>query len=151
MSESRAQRMQVVLLLARQQEAAAAQQLTLVREQLNSEAQQLRELNDYKDQYLLGRAQLRSGIRPQELINFTNFMGRLNQACSDQSVKIARIEQQLGLVQKKWREKYQKRKSLEELIVQIQKGEAAELDKLLQKELDEFSSLQSGRNDDFRG
>ena len=148
MGENRAQRMQVVLLLARQHEDKAAQQLTLMKDQLNGENQQLRELSEYKDQYLHGHAQLHTGIRPQELINFTNFMTRLNQACSDQTVKIARIEQQITLLQQKWREKYQKRKSLEELIQRIEKEESAQLDKQLQKEMDEFSRLHVGRSDE---
>lgn len=148
MAESRAQRMQVVLTLAVKQEDEAAQKLRQYRDQLAQEERQLADLRDYATQYLNAQGNLREGVLAHELINYSSFIGRLNEACREQEVKVVRMTALLDSLQQQWRIKHQKRKSIEELIVRLQQEDNLLLDKRLQKELDELSSQQLQRQRD---
>ncbi len=147
MAESRAKRMQVVLSLAKKQEDEAASKLSQYRDQLAQEQRQLEELRDYAAQYLNEQGSLREGILAHELINYSSFINRLNQACSEQEAKVARMAKLMESLQQQWRMKYQKRKSIEELIVRLQMEDDLIADKRLQKELDELSAQQLLRRD----
>jgi len=140
MAESRAQRMQVVQTLAERQEDEAAKKLSQFREQLVQEELQLADLRDYAAQYLHAQGELRQGILAHELINYSTFINRLNEACREQEAKVERYRSIQASLQQQWRIKHQKRKSIEELIVRLQQEDALVLDKRLQKEMDELSS-----------
>lgn len=142
MAESRAKRMKVVLTLAERQEEDAAQKLSQFRDQLAQEEHQLRELRDYAQQYLSAQGSLRQGIHAHELINYSSFIHRLNEACNEQESKVVRMQGMLANLQKQWQVRHQKRKSIEDLIKRLQHEDDVILDKRLQKELDELSSLQ---------
>ena len=142
MAESRAKRMQVVLTLAVRQEDDAAQKLTQFREQLAQEELQLQELRDYAAQYLQEQGGLREGVMAHELINYSSFIHRLHEACGEQESKVVRMQSLLANLQKQWQVKHQKRKSIEDLIKRLQHDDDVILEKRLQKELDELSSLQ---------
>ncbi|EIK45934.1 putative flagellar protein FliJ [Cellvibrio sp. BR] len=148
MAESRAKRMQVVLSLAKKQEDEAANKLSQYREQLVLEQRQLVELRDYAAQYLNAQGALREGILAHELINYSSFIYRLNEACTEQEAKVARMTRLLESLQQQWRVKHQKRKSIEELIVRLQHEDNLIADKLLQKELDDLSAQQLQRQRD---
>lgn len=148
MAESRAKRMQVVLALAKKQEDEAANKLSQYREQLAQEQRQLVELRDYAAQYLNAQGALREGILAHELINYSSFIQRLNEACSEQETKVARMTKLMESLQQQWQVKYQKRKSIEDLIVRLQHEDQLIADKLLQKELDELSAQQLQRQRD---
>ncbi|MFC3115374.1 flagellar export protein FliJ [Cellvibrio fontiphilus] len=148
MAESRAKRMQVVLTLAQKQEDEAANKLSQFREQLAQEQRQLVELRDYATQYLHAQGALREGILAHELINYSSFIHRLNEACTEQEAKVARMTKLLDSLQQQWRVKHQKRKSIEELIVRLQHEDELIADKRLQKELDELSAQQLLRQRD---
>lgn len=142
MADSRAKRMQVVLTLAIRQEDEAAQKLNQFRDQLAQEERQLQELRDYAAQYLQQQGGLREGVLAHELINYSSFIHRLNEACNEQEGKVARMHSLLANLQKQWQVKHQKRKSIEDLIKRLQHEDDVILEKRLQKELDELSSLQ---------
>jgi flagellar FliJ protein len=148
MAESRAKRMQVVLTLAERQEDDAAKKLSQFREQLAMEEQQLVELRDYANQYLHAQGELRQGVLAHELINYSSFINRLNEACREQETKVQRYKVILDSFQQQWRVKHQKRKSIEELIARLLQEDNLLLDKRLQKELDELSSQQLQRQSD---
>jgi len=148
MAESRAKRMQVVLTLAERQEDEAAKKLSQFREQLAQEERQLVELRDYANQYLHAQGELRQGVHAHELINYSSFINRLNEACREQETKVERYKVMLDSLQQQWRIKHQKRKSIEELIARLHKEDNLLLDKRLQKELDELSSQQLQRQSD---
>jgi flagellar protein FliJ len=148
MAESRAKRMQVVLTLALKQEDEAAKKLSQFREQLAQEERQLEELRDYAAQYLHTQSELREGILAQELINYSSFIGRLNEACREQEGKISRYQQLFDSLQQQWRVKHQKRKSIEDLIARLTREDNLLLDKRLQQELDELSAQQLQRQVD---
>lgn len=142
MGESRAKRMKVVLVLAERQEDEAAEKLRQFRDQVALEERQLQELRDYAKQYLDAQGGLRQGITAHELINYSTFIHRLNEACTEQEGKVVRMQGMLANIQKQWQIKHQKRKSIEDLIKRLQHEDDVMLDKRLQKELDELSSLQ---------
>lgn len=148
MAESRAQRMQVVLTLAVRQEDEAAQKLGQFREQLAQEERQLVELRDYAAQYLNAQGALREGVLASELINYSGFIGRVNEACRDQETKVERFKHLLDNLQQQWRAKHQKRKSIEDLITRMKQEDDRLLDQRLQKEMDELSSQQLQRKSD---
>ncbi len=142
MAESRAKRMKVVLTLAERQEEDAAQKLRQFRDQLAQENRQLQELRDYSKQYLDAQGGLRQGVFAHELINYSSFIRRLNEACNEQEAKVVRMQGMLTNLQNQWQIKHRKRKSIEDLIKRLQHEDDLLLDKRLQKELDELSSLQ---------
>lgn len=148
MAESRSKRMQVVLTLAVRQEETAAKKVAEVRDQVAKEERQLADLRDYAAQYLQAQSQLRDGILAHELINYSTFIARLNEACAEQETKVKRYQVALESVQKQWRVLHQKRKSIEDLIARLQHEDNLLLDKRLQKELDELSSQQFLRRQD---
>lgn len=148
MAESRAKRMLVVQTLAQKQEDEAAQKLRQMREQLAQEQRQLQELRDYSAQYLNAQGALREGVLAHELINYSSFIGRLNEACREQEAKVMRVSSLLDALQQQWRIKHQKRKSIEELIVRLQQEDNQLLEKRLQKELDDLSAQQLERQRD---
>lgn len=148
MAESRAKRMQLVAGLAKKDEDDAANKLSQYREQLAAEERQLAELRDYAGQYLNAQGALRQGVMAHELINYSSFIHRLNEACKEQAAKVARMAKQLDALQQQWRIKHQKRKSIDDLIVRLQQEESVFADKRLQKELDELSAQQLLRQKD---
>lgn len=148
MAESRAKRMQLVAGLAKKDEDDAANKLSQYREQLAAEERQLAELRDYAGQYLNAQGALRQGVMAHELINYSSFIHRLNEACKEQAAKVARMAKQLDALQQQWRIKHQKRKSIDDLIVRLQQEESVLADKRLQKELDELSAQQLLRQKD---
>lgn len=145
MAETRAQRMQVVLTLAQRHEDEAAKRLGDCRDLLAAEQRQLAELIEYRDQYLHAQGESRTGVYAQELINYSHFISRLGDACREQEAKVARTQTNLSALQQQWREKHQKRKSIEDLIHRLQQEDNLLLDKRLQKELDELSAQQLQR------
>lgn len=146
MAESRAKRMQVVLTLAVRQEDESAKKLSQFREQVAQEERQLVELRDYAAQYLNAQGALRQGVLASELINYSGFISRVNEACRDQETKLERLRHLLENLQQQWRIKHQKRKSIEDLISRMQQEDDLLIDKRLQKEMDELSSQQLLRN-----
>lgn len=134
--------MQIVLSLADRTEQAAAQRLLHYREQVNAEQQQLHQLEQYTEQYLHTYAERKSGLYAQELISYSSFIQRLDEARQEQQLKLGRMLQTLEQIQLDWREKHQRRKSIQELIARLQHQENDELEKSLQKELDELSTQQ---------
>lgn len=148
MAESRAHRMQVVLTLAIRQEDEAAKKVGEVRDQVAREERQLADLQDYATQYLRAQGELRAGILAHELINYSSFINRLNEACVEQEAKVQRYQAILETVQQQWRVIHQKRKSIEDLITRLKHEDNLLLDKRLQKELDELSAQQFLRQAD---
>lgn len=146
MAQSRAKRMQLVLDLALKTEEEAAQKLSQCREQVKQEEAQMLQLRSYSDQYLQEQGARKTHVSPQQLINYSGFIQRLNQLCVEQEHKIARLQGMVANAQKAWQVAYQKRKSIEELIARLVREEAMADDKRQQKELDELASLRSQYN-----
>lgn len=145
MAEPRSKRMQIVLALADRHEQAAAQRLGSYREQVNAEQEQMRQLEEYAAHYLESYGSLKAGLYAQELISYSNFIQRLDGAKKEQRAKLDRMLQILEQVQQDWREKHQRRKSVQDLITRMRYEENDVLEKRLQKELDDLSAQQFQR------
>ena len=146
MAESRAKRMQVVLLLAERNEQDAGKQLGQQQALVAAEEEQLRQLDDYANQYLKTYAERRTNVRPQELIAYSGFIQRLAGARKEQQAKLERACKLRERLQQLWQIAYHKRESLKNLILRLQLEEGAAQDKRLQKELDELVAQQFSRN-----
>lgn len=138
----RSERMGAVLTLAERSEQQAAQALESAREQLLTEQQQMDQLQQYRAQYIQEYQNRREGVRPAELIGYSSFIQRLEAVLAEQDKKMLLLQQQLAERQQQWQKKYQKRKSIQELIVRLQQEERTALEQKLQKELDELAAQQ---------
>lgn len=146
MAESRAKRMQVVLLLAERKEQNAGQQLSLQQQVVAAEVEQLRQLDDYATQYLQTYADRKTNVRPHELIAYSGFIQRLGEARNEQQAKVGRMLVLRDRLQQLWQIAHHKRQSVEELILRLQHEENGIADKRLQKELDELIGQQYSRH-----
>lgn len=146
MAQTRAQRMQIVLDLALKDEDTAAKNLSKCRDQIKQEEEQLMQLRSYSDQYLQEQGAKKTVVSPDQLINCSGFIQRLNHLCVEQQQKITRLEGLAANALKAWQMAYQKRKSIEELIARFIREDALADDKRQQKEMDELASLRSQYN-----
>lgn len=149
MAESRAKRMQVVLMLAERKEQEVGDQLNKQRQLVDAEQEQLRQLQEYADQYRHNYSGRKTNVRPDELIAYSGFIQRLSEACLDQQAKVERQQKVLDRCQQLWRIAHHKCESIKELIERLQQDENALVDKRLQKELDELVGQQYSRRDLF--
>ena len=150
MADSRAKRMQVVLTLAERNEQQTGQQLSQFTVQVEAEAEQLRQLDEYAAQYLNSYSARKTAVRPQELIAYSGFIQRLGLARKEQQARLDRFQIQLERYRQAWRIAHQKTESIKELILRLQSEENALLDKRLQKEMDELvGQAYSRREENF--
>lgn len=149
MAESRAKRMQVVLMLAERKEQEVGDQLNKQRQLVDAELEQLRQLEEYAQQYLQNYSVRKTHVRPDELIAYSGFIQRLGEARHDQQAKVERQQKVLDRCQQLWRIAHHKCESIKELIERLKQDENALADKRLQKELDELVGQQYSRPDLF--
>ncbi len=150
MADSRAKRMQVVLTLAERNEQETGQQLSQFTLQVDAEAEQLRQLEEYAAQYLNTYTSRKTAVRPQELIAYSGFIQRLGLAQKEQQARLDRFQVQLERYRQAWRIAHQKTESIKELITRLQHEENALVDKRLQKEMDELvGQAYSRREENF--
>lgn len=149
MAESRAKRMQVVLMLAERKEQEVGEQLSKQRQLVDAELEQLRQLEEYAQQYLHNYSVRKTNVRPDELIAYSGFIQRLGEARMDQQAKVERQQKVLDRCQQLWRIAHHKCESIKELIERLKQDENALLDKKLQKELDELVGQQYSRPELF--
>lgn len=150
MADSRAKRMQVVLTLAERNEQQTGEQLRQFTVQVEAEAEQLRQLEEYAAQYLNSYSERKTSVRPQELIAYSSFIQRLGVARKEQQSRLDRFQLQLERYRQTWRIAHQKTESIKDLITRLQQEENALLDKRLQKEMDELvGQAYSRREENF--
>jgi flagellar FliJ protein len=137
MTESRAKRMKTVLSLAEKREQAAARLLGEWRKQLATEQAQLQQLVEYRDHYQQVYANRSQVSRASDLITYSSFLQRLIAACKDQEQKISLVQRQYDISLQAWQQSYHRRQSLAQMIERLQNEELLQLEKRLQKELDE--------------
>lgn len=149
MAESRAKRMEVVLLLAERKEQEAGLQLKQQRQLVDLEIEQLRQLDEYAKQYLHSYSVRKTNVRPDELIAYSGFIQRLGNARKEQEAKIERQQKVFDRLQHLWRIAHHKCEGIKDLIERLKLDENALIDKRLQKELDELVGQQYSRRDLF--
>lgn len=148
MAQSRSQRMQVVLVLAERNEQKAGQQFSQYRTQVEQEQEQLRQLDDYANQYLQEYSSRKTAVKAQELIAYSTFIQRLDEARKDQLNRLNRMQVTLNKLQQVWQVAYQKRESIKDLIARLKDEENVLIDKRLQKEMDELVGQAYARRGD---
>jgi flagellar FliJ protein len=138
--EVRSKRLQIVLTLAERNEQAAAQEVAESRALLETEQTQLRQLEEYTEHYLQAYSAHTRQVRAQDLITYSGFIQRLSKVRAEQQHKLERITRLYEEKLQQWREKYQRRQSIADLITRLQQEENAVLEKKLQKELDDLTT-----------
>ena len=150
MAESRAKRMQVVLTLTERSEQQAGEKLSKFTAQVDAESEQLRQLDEYAEQYLIVYGSRKVAVKPQELIAYSGFIQRLAEARKEQQARLERLQLQLERFRQVWRIAHQKTESIKDLITRLNQEENALLDKRLQKEMDELvGQAYSRREENF--
>lgn len=148
MAERRSQRLKAVIMLAGREEQAAAVRLAEQRALLDSEQQQLTQLEDYRHQYLDEYHQLRTNVQPQSLMSYSSFLQRLSQAVEGQRQRLAQVRQGLEQSRAHWQEKYHRRRSLEDLVARLRQEEDTVIEQKLQRELDDLAAQRFSRDFD---
>ena len=139
MAPPRSKRLAIVERLIEQQEQQLAKAVGMARQQLQQEEKKHQDLQNYLGDYeseLLTQGE--GGISGSQWQNFQFFIGQLEQAISQQRGAVQRAEQQIEIVLVKWRQVYQKRKSLGSLIHKIKLDELVEQEKKEQKQVDDL-------------
>lgn len=111
------------------------------------ERDQLQQLQHYSEEYQQQVAGNHKGLRAQELISSRAFLQRLTNLQINQQQKIQQINGVIEQLTQEWKKRYQRRQSIESLIERLEIEESAELDKQLQREIDELSSQAFFRTD----
>jgi flagellar FliJ protein len=140
--ESRAKRLQIVLTLAQRHEQEAARQVAEARAQMEAEEAQLRQLEEYTEQYLQTYRTRTENVRAEDLMIYSSFIQRLNRVLAEQKIKLERVTAEYEQTLQQWREKYQRRQSIADLIARLEQEENTALEKRLQKELDDLTTQQ---------
>lgn len=104
------------------------------------ERDQLQQLQQYSEEYQQQVASNNKGLRAQELISSRAFLQRLTNLQVNQQQKIQQLSAVIDQLTAEWQKRYHRRKSIENLIERLKTEESAELDKQLQREIDELSS-----------
>ncbi len=141
----RSKRMAIVLTLAERAEATAAQRLQEARHQCQMDEDKLQELKEYHQDYADQIDQRREGLTAQIIMTYRHFLQQLEQSVEVQGAKV----KQAGLLCERllveWQQLYHRRRSIGELIERLQKTESSILEKRLQKEIDELTTLNQHR------
>lgn len=137
----RSQRLQLVERLAQQREDQAAQALHQARHQLAGEQRQLAELEGYRgeyQQYL--QVQGGQGLSILQWRRTQGFIDQLGQVIAQQEGVIRQWQRQEAQLLEHWRQLYQRRKTLGQLVERVSMEEIIEADRREQKALDEMVS-----------
>ena len=95
MSLERAQRMSLVLKVARQQAQSLAAELSKLRHQQRQEQQQEQELKRYFEEYRIDLNRAGHGLSAQSIAQGRGFLSRLNDVCENQHIKVVQCEQHI--------------------------------------------------------
>jgi len=141
MGIKRSQRMLTVLQLAVRTEEGAASQLEQSRRQLEQARQQLQQVEEYQQGYIQSLNQPKSGQSAYSMINDRRFLEQLSFVCQTQAGQIEQLRQNEDQCLQNWQTCYQRRRNIEQLIEKLKQDESQLVEKQLQKEMDELSSL----------
>lgn len=140
MAEKRSERLKVVLQLALKAQQDVADLMAQQHQKVGLERDQLQQLQQYSEEYQQQVASNNKGLRAQELISSRAFLQRLTNLQLNQQQKIQQLNAVIDQLTAEWQKRYHRRQSIENLIERLKTEESAELDKQLQREIDELSS-----------
>lgn len=141
MAVKRSQRMAIVLQMAERAEEAAARQLEQSRSQVAQAQQQLQQVEEYQKDYTQALNQPKAGVSAYAMINDRRFLEQLHLVCQSQMAQIHQLSEQEARCLRNWQQCYQRRRNIVQLIDKLKQNESALLEKQLQKEMDELSSV----------
>lgn len=139
----RSQRLLVVVDMAKRAESEAAEFLAQAQNQLNGEAQRLRELDEYYAQYEQTQTQLRGGVNASDIEKIRTFLQQLANAKQAQKMQVERMNDLFRKAKEKWQECHLKHKLMCDMVERMRLEEQAVFDKLEQKLLDEWFTSQN--------
>ena len=141
MAVARSKRMETVLKLVGDQEKQAALRLNQSRSSVENAESQLVELIEYEKEYLQAINSNRRPDNVQSMLNDRAFVGNLAQAKEVQHSRINQLKQDEQRSLEAWTLAHRKRKQIENLIENLKQGEAADVERKLQKLLDELTNI----------
>ncbi len=136
----RADRLRVVVDMAKQKEDESAALLDKKRQALNDEQQRLGDLKEYYTEYDLKFKQANTVIRAEEFAAKRNFLHQLALSCELQGSQVTLMQQEFDAAINEWRLCHLKHERLQGYVAQLEKEELALLDKQEQKRVDEWVS-----------
>ncbi|WP_075185535.1 flagellar export protein FliJ [Teredinibacter haidensis] len=145
MAIKRSQRMDVVVELARRKQDKVAVAVNSQQGILAAEKQRYQDLQDYYQHYNQAFSANISGLRASKFSESRTFLQQMAQAIEGQKRQVAVVEQQLTQVQSEWHKCYLKRQSLEDLQKRYIKEEAADRERLEQRQVEEWITQRSSR------
>lgn len=147
MAAKRSERLKVVLQMALKAQQDVADLMAQQQQKIGVERDQLQQLQQYSLEYQQQVASNNKGLRAQELISSRAFLQRLSNLQLNQQQKIQQLNAVVEQLTTEWQKRYHRRQSIEKLIERLKTEESAELDKQLQREIDELSSQAFFRKD----
>lgn len=147
MAAKRSERLKVVLQMALKAQQDVADLMAQQQQKIGVERDQLQQLQQYSLEYQQQVASNNKGLRAQELISSRAFLQRLSNLQLNQQQKIQQLNAVIEQLTTEWQKRYHRRQSIEKLIERLKAEESAELDKQLQREIDELSSQAFFRKD----
>lgn len=147
MAAKRSERLKVVLQMALKAQQDVADLMAQQQQKIGVERDQLQQLQQYSLEYQQQVTSNNKGLRAQELISSRAFLQRLSNLQLNQQQKIQQLNAVVEQLTTEWQKRYHRRQSIEKLIERLKTEESAELDKQLQREIDELSSQAFFRKD----
>lgn len=141
MSVKRSKRMMLVLDMAQRAEDSAAQALEQARQATQQTEQQLQQISQYQRDYELQLNQPKAGVSVQALMNDRQFLAQLMGVVATQKSQLQQLRDNESNQLHNWQLCYQRRKNIEKMIAGLKSEEDAQLEKQLQKEMDELSMI----------
>lgn len=138
--KDRADRLHVVVDMAKQKEDESATRLEIKRQALNDEQQRLGDLKEYYAEYDLSFKQANKVMRAEDFAAKRNFLHQLSLSCELQDSQVELMQQEFDAAINEWRLFHLKVERLQGYVAKLKKEGLALLDKQEQKSVDEWVS-----------
>ncbi len=114
----------------------------------NSQRSRLKMLEDYRDEYAQRlREATKQGVTPTVLLNYQDFLARIDEAILQQRLAVENSEQSTKAGQEHWRSQNKQLKAIDTLSQRHDARERYQENKLDQKLQDEFSARKYATDD----
>ena len=134
------QRMQPALELAQERMRTASLKLADVQFRYEQKQQKLRQLENYRDEYMQGLLRKsRDGLHVVQMKDYNLFLDRLNQAIRQQHHMLEGMRVELEQCAQQWRQEQMRVSALDKVVERKVQAERREADRQEQLECNEFS------------
>lgn len=128
--------MERIFVVAKTEERQECEEMGRAQRLLDAEISRLDELLAYRRAYEQ-KASADSGIQPTHLVDYQNFLSRLNNAVTEQQKHVLSGQQNRDLHRERWMAKRQRLDSLQNVVERYRKSEVQEEEQKAQKILDD--------------